>query len=290
MSRFILSLIVALLITSTARAQSDGEQTLARAAFSEGERAFQAGDYPAALAAFERAFALVPHDAVRFNIAVCLERLGRFVEAREQYDAAAESTTLSARERERAELSAAAARKRLARLVAESGPPGRAVNVDGVERCATPCRLELDPGRYRVKIGKGTNTQVISLTLRSGKSTAIAAPEPAPRSRTQPRRTSAPSPERESRGPGALTWAGGGLAIAGSAATVYFGIRTEQIKDDYVAEPTQDRYDSGRTSRLITNVSLGVAAVGAAMLLVDLLILAPQPRERARAVGPLLTF
>src|SRR5262245_61254015 len=102
----------------------------AREAFTSGERAFEKGDYVAALAAFERAFALAPHDAVRFNLAVCLERLGRPSEALLQYEAAAKSSVLTAAERERARRSGAELRPKVGTLVVE-GQAGAAVQVDG---------------------------------------------------------------------------------------------------------------------------------------------------------------
>ena len=85
-------------------------------------------------------------------------------------------------------------------------------------------------------------------------------------------------PARESRGPGWLTWTGAGLAVVGTASTLYFGLRTQSLHDDYVREPTEQRYDDGRDARLATNLSIGVAAVGAVMLAVDLLLLAPRER------------
>ena len=75
-----------------------------------------------------------------------------------------------------------------------------------------------------------------------------------------------------------LTWTGAGLAVVGTASTLYFGLRTHSLHDDYVREPTEQRYDDGREARLATNLSIGVAAVGAVMLAVDLLLLAPRAR------------
>jgi hypothetical protein len=276
-----------LLVAATARAAApaDGEaktseQRAAREAFERGERAFQAAQYEAALAAFREAFAAVAHDAVRFNIAVCLERLGRFGEAAEQYDAAARSLLLGESERERARRSARSARAALGTVLVEAGAPGTAVSVDKVERCRIPCRIALDPGPHQVSIGDGAP---LAIDVERGREHVMVPPEPqrgsaAARPEKQSTRADAPQPVREARGPSWLTWTGGALAVAGSASTLYFGLRTQSLHDDYVRAPTQERYDDGRQARLLTNVSIGVAAVGVALLAVDLLLLAPRER------------
>ncbi|MEZ4223259.1 MAG: PEGA domain-containing protein [Polyangiaceae bacterium] len=278
-----LTLLFAMLLAGTAVA-AEPAQVEARKAFTAGERAFEDGDYQSALGEFERAFSLVAHDAVRFNIAVCLERLGRYREAVAQYEAAAVSSTLKEPDRERAKRGARIASKQLATVVVESGDAGRPVVVDGDERCRTPCRVTVDPGRHRVSVGSG---EAVELELGRGQTSHVAqsASKPAASAKqtrqppkTLPRPRAKPS---ESRGPGVLTWTGGALAALGTGGTVFFGLRTERIHDDYVAEPTRDRFDDGRTSRTLTNVSLGVAAVGVALVVVDLVFLSPQPKESA---------
>ncbi len=262
------------------------QQQAAREAFERGESAFKAGSYETALAAFREAFAAVAHDAVRFNIAVCLERLGRYAEAAEQYDAAAKSSLLDAADRARARRSAEAARAVLGTLVVEAGTPGTRVNVDEVERCRIPCRVALDPGAHRVRIGAAAP---LALEVERGREHVMVAPrteaQAAPRSAAAPRRVE-PTALRP-RGPGWLTWTGGALAVAGGASTLYFGLRTQSLHDDYVREPTEERYDDGTRARLVTNVSIGVAAVGAVLVAVDLLLLAPRHGRPVPSVGRL---
>jgi hypothetical protein len=267
------------------------EQLAAREAFQRGEKAFKSGEYEQALAAFREAFAAVSHDAVRFNIAVCLERLGRFSEAAEQYDAAAKSSLLDQADRARARRSAKTARASLGTVVMESGTPGTPVSVDTVERCRIPCRVALDPGRHQVSIGANP---ALSIDVERGREHVMVPPRPAsPAAAPKPEKSRAPSAERkpvsEPRGPGFLTWTGGALAVAGTASTLYFGLRAQSLHDDYVREPTEERYDDGTRARLLTNLSLGVLAVGAVLVAVDLFLLAPRERTpvltgaRARA-------
>src|SRR5262245_44542695 len=63
----------------------------ARRAFADGERAFAGGEYEGALEHFRQAWQTLPHVQVQFNIAACLERLGRFDEAARAYDEVAGS-------------------------------------------------------------------------------------------------------------------------------------------------------------------------------------------------------
>jgi hypothetical protein len=279
-----------LLVAATARAAppvdseaKTSEQRAARDAFERGESAFKAAKYEVALAAFREAFSAVAHDAVRFNIAVCLERLGRYGEAAEQYDAAAKSRLLGDTDRERAQRSAQSARAMLGTLIVEAGRAGTRVNVDNVERCRIPCRVALDPGRHQVSIG---DSPQLAIAVERGREHVMVSPESRPDStaaKPEKRQTPSPAqhPVRHARGPGWLTWTGGALAVAGSASTLYFGLRTQSLHDDYVSEPTRERFDDGRQARLATNVSIGVAAVGAVLIAVDLLLLAPRERTPA---------
>src|SRR5262245_28534220 len=107
------------LVASSASAQPAGVRERAGAAFADAERAFNEADYPEALRLFRDAFTTLPDDRVRFNIAVCLERLGRFREAGIEYDAAATSSTLDPNVRERARVEAERVRGRLGKLVVE---------------------------------------------------------------------------------------------------------------------------------------------------------------------------
>ena len=294
--RFKGALSCALLLTlASPSARADGDaptteeagniQARARAAFAAGEEAFARGDYSDALAEFKRAFSLRKHDAVRFNIAVCLERLSRYREAKLQYQAAAASTTLGPADRARARRALQLLTDKFGVLVVEQGKSGRAVVVNSRRRCSSPCRVELLPGRYRVQVG---SADAAELELKAGRETVIfptraRAPTERPHDQAPKPRPSEPSEAKA--GPGLLFWSGGALALVGGAGTVFFGLRTERLHDDYTQEPTRERLDDGRRARLSTNVSLGVAVVGASLMLIDLLLLdggARAPEKRAR--------
>ena len=259
-----LAIAVWLLLATSARAQ---DRDASATAFEAAEKAFADEDYVEALRLFRRAFELAPHAAVRFNIAVCLERLGRFREAAVEYDAVARGSELDASTRERAAVEAARVRARLGVLVVEGEPAGARVRVDGAELCALPCRVAVDPGKRVVVVERATGPVRTSVEVpRDGVATfrvpaAIAPPAPEPRAR----------PER--RGPGPLTWIGAGVAVAGAAGTIGFGLRARDLHDDYQAMPTPELRDDGLRMRLYTNVSLGVTVAGAILAGIDLFVL-----------------
>lgn len=53
----------------------------AKEAYRRGMEAYREGDYEAALEGFRAAYDLQPLDPLRYNIAMCLERMGRLEEA-----------------------------------------------------------------------------------------------------------------------------------------------------------------------------------------------------------------
>lgn len=83
----IASLVLIALIggAGLARAQPS-ERREAAAHFSRGEHAQAAGNYREAIAAYEQAYALVPHANAVFNIAVCYEKLEDWALAAEYYE------------------------------------------------------------------------------------------------------------------------------------------------------------------------------------------------------------
>ncbi|MCC7541254.1 MAG: tetratricopeptide repeat protein, partial [Deltaproteobacteria bacterium] len=157
--------------TATAQAQQPPtarERAQARTAFQRGERAFDEGRTEEALDDFRRAFRLAPHDAVRFNIAVCLERLGRFIEAAQEYDAASVSEALDAPTQQRAREQAARVRLSTALLIVSGSPAGADVLVDDERRCALPCRVRVDPGARRIVVRSAGGEATRSVTVARG--------------------------------------------------------------------------------------------------------------------------
>lgn len=261
-----LSFVLVLSLASIAAAQAPDTREAARAAFAAGRAAFAEDDVELALRQFQLAFELLPNDAVRFNIAVCLERLGRFREAALEYDQAAHSTTLDAATRTEAAELAARDRTRLGTLIVE-GPPGAEVRVDGAVLCTLPCRVELDPADHVVAIEQDGRTAEARTTVERGTTAHVSlalgeaghvdAPEPV-------------TPAHAPRDVTALTWVGVGLAVVGLAATVGFGVHAEALHDGYLAMPDASVRDQGLLARDLTNVGIVVLGVGALLVAIDL--------------------
>jgi tetratricopeptide (TPR) repeat protein len=215
-------LALSFLVAAGARAQ-DTPPIDARVAFEAGRAAFAESRYEDALAAFERALELAPHDAVRFNIAVSLEHLGRIDEALEHYRIAAGSDELD-----------------------DAGLVRAAREVDRLEAVLRNREVEQAPEPEPTPL-----------------------PEPTPPPRTASAVVDAPSSR--------TAWlAIGGAVVAGAgvAGIVYFGLRAQSLHDEWEASPTdEDLAGRGTTMRDLANVSIGVAALGAVLVLLDVLFL-----------------
>lgn len=243
---------------------TDGRPAAAEA-FERGKRAFEADDYVTALEAFGEAQALSAHDVVRFNIGLCQERLGHFVEALASFRHSAESTQLDEATRADAAERARHVAGRVGHLTVPE-PRGARVSIAGRQRCLAPCTIDLDPGSYEVRVDGDGTTHERSVRVESGQSVEVGPPAPD----TRPTGRRERSPDRLRIGlPG---WIGAGVAVLGAAGTVLFGLRATSLHRSYLEEPTQSRLDDGRTAVLLTNVSLVTAVVGAASFILDLFL------------------
>ena len=267
--------------------EDDDGRALAKAQFAEGQRAFDRKDFAEALRHFRRAFELHRHDAVRFNIGVCLERMGRFREALEQYDEAAKSEQLDEKSHARAVTKADAARAELGTLIVLGTPKGAEVVVGDEVLCNLPCKTGVDPGDIVVVVRDGelreerrahvTRQQELSLTVElkpEGPEATASAPPVAVTA-------VAPGGDETRHGPGLLTWTGVGVAVVGGAGIAIFGPKAQRDHDEFVRTGSDDARSSGTQARNLSNVSIGVVAVGAALVVVDLLFVPKQSKSAA---------
>ncbi|MFK7984689.1 MAG: tetratricopeptide repeat protein [Sandaracinaceae bacterium] len=271
-----IALVAMLALPSAAGAQSRAQRRQAGESFRAGEAAFEENDNEAALELFRRAFELAPNDVVRFNIAVCLERLGRFREAAEEYDAANASGALSRRDRGRAEQAAVRARQRLGTVVVLGPEDGAAVSIDGEALCEVPCEEALDPGVHWIEVVGSDGAQTIEVE-RGGRSELRferPAPAPPPEPQITPTAPDLASPTQWT-GPGPLTVAGAIVAVLGGTGIVAFGLLAEDEHNAYLEGPTTEARDRGLLYRDLSNASIAVAALGGVLVLVDLIFFAP---------------
>lgn len=255
--------------------------TDAKLAFKAGEEAFARDDNVLALEQFRRALTLAPHDVVRFNIAVCLERLGRFREAWLEYELASKSSQLDARARKRAVDQGKRVRERLGTL-SITDPAGEA-RLDGVTACTVPCEVLVDPGDHELFLdapeGNGATVPVKverqqKTVVRIGLVTKPPPPpvlEPPPPAVIVTKPVSAPVPEKPSWRPGALTYVGGGLALVGAGLFTWFGLTAVASHERYLMMPSEELRQSGTLQRDLANGALIGGGVGLVLALLDLL-------------------
>lgn len=159
---FWLHALAALLAPPTSRAQSDASETAAaRELYGQGVLAAEAGELEAAIARFERSYALSPRDATLLNLAQVQERAGRVVAAIDSYRrflARAEAEML-AQHGERARASIDALLPRVARLevVVFGVQESDELLLDGapLARASLGLDLPVDPGRHEVRVRRG---------------------------------------------------------------------------------------------------------------------------------------
>jgi hypothetical protein len=254
------------------------DRARARAAFSAAEAAFEIGAYDDALTHFRRALELAPTDVVRFNIAVCLERMGRLRESRDAYRALAESDTLSDRERARAAAAADALESQLGLLIIDH-PVGAEVRIDGRWTCRVPCREPIEPGSHHLALSGALAGEQIEVPA----GTVTVSLTPLPEAPSEIRQGTVERPP-EGRDLTPLFWTGAGLSGLALGGAIYFGVRTEDLRAQFAATPTEELRADGLLHRDLTNASLVVLGLGLTLVAVDVIWWwLEQPRGRSAA-------
>jgi hypothetical protein len=304
-----LALLLASATVGQAQAQAQAEDTeAAQRDFEAASRAFDRGEHEEALRLFRSAFDAVPRAAVRFNIAVCLERLGRLREAWLEYRAAIAPGELTPEQLTRAESEAARLRALLATAEVRGSPEGADVRIDGVSVCSLPCTAEIDPGSHTVsahangqsaergiRVDRGQRLSVELEVPRAVDTTPANVLDEEGETATGDGASAVNGARGEDRdepaggaGVGWLTGVGVAVAAIGAGGVIGFGLHTQSLHDEWLAGGPDEVRDEGLTMRTITNVSIGVLALGGALVLLDLLLAAGGngTGERASAQRP----
>jgi hypothetical protein len=263
------------LVTSSTTAFADKEPTAkqrskAKKLVAQAQAAFQNEDFELCAEKFSSAYDLAPLPQIQFNLGMCYEKLEQFRNAALAYEGAAESEKMSPGMRRKARENLNAMHDQMAKIRFE-GVEGEGV-IDGSIPCEIPCSLYLEPGEHEIRYGddqtqsfSATRGRVLKVVLREQEFDATA---PDPDARTDLTTTATTSSEG---GPGWLTWGGAGIAAAGTTGAIVFGLKTQSLHEDFMAAPSVDVADEGVQMRRFTNVSIGVAAVGASLVIYDLL-------------------
>jgi hypothetical protein len=266
--------------TSIARAADLTNEQIetARTAFKEGIEAEKEGDYVKALARFQVTAAIKLTPPVRFHLALCQEKLGRWVEALENYEVAAQE----AEEKNVAEVKDAApklAEKLLARMprliVDITGTRPDEVELDGKiiapVKYASP--ILVDPGKHvliaRLKGEKNFATD-FTVTEAEQKKISISMASPLTDDDQPPPPTPRPLPPPKSgstqRTVGFIVGGFGIVALGTSA--VFYGLRASKVNDLDARCPdlkcpssASSDVDAAKTDTTISRIALGVGVV-----------------------------
>jgi hypothetical protein len=299
------SFVLCALLCATVPARAD-EPDMARAAeehFKRGVDLFTHHDPARALSEFEESFRLNPIAEVRQNLALCLNALGRYVEAAQNVElylkeASARSTPLSAKHRADAMSLLDEINAKLATLSIATRD-GATVRVDDKAVGTTPLApLRLDPGPHRIDVScEGFEDAALSVMLESGKTSAALVPlstkhaaQPATSAILAPAPTpvaTRPSFLRTTQGRAALGL--GGVALAVFATSAVTGGVAWSDRDRYRASCKATCNDS----LYVRAHGLAIAtdalfAVGGVAAITSVVLLVVRPKKRAQAALTLL--
>lgn len=257
-----------------AQAQADDATTkAARARFLEGVDAYDKGQYESARASFLQAYALRKHPAVLLNLAQSCLRSGHHFEALKYFQQFLhDSSSVTPAQRSDAEKGIAEARGGIGRLEI-SAPTGAEISVDGAVVGTAPLNepVDVEPGSHtvRARLSDGTtDTKTLSpgagdklkvvFTPPSSNAAVAAPPRETPEAEAQAAPQEAPEPdvteyERPAAGTTGLfsppksmapVYIGAGVAVAGFATAVLFGVVFKGNAEDAAASVRRQILDN----------------------------------------------
>jgi hypothetical protein len=234
--------------------------------------AFENKDFAGAAAAFEEAYAFRPHPSTKYNAAFAWEKAGDKPRAADAYEAALNADGLDAKRSEAARSRLSVLKPQLAYIIVEK-PIGGTVSVEHAKDVPIPARIHLDPGSHTVVVRRSNGTSVEqALSLKAGSTTPViveddssaALEKPEPEKPKEPEKKPPPAPA-DGGSCSSCTWGwvaiGGAVVAAGAGA--YFGLKTLSANDEFEDSnrTDQDAHDRAVSSRTLSNVMFGVAAV-----------------------------
>ena len=269
-----LAVVMAGLLLST----PPGDVEQARSDFERGAALYRAGDFRAALAAFEAAQARAPTPQTLFNIARCQERLDRLADAVDSYGAylaaapdAPDRAAVSAR------IDELRARLPLEASLRISVEPQSVVAVDGEPAGLSPVSVRLRPGAHHVRAAQdGYQPLERDVELAPGARVQLelslvplvpplVATEQVPEAAV--RNTVAPAPREQPR---RWTYVTAGLAAACLVAGIAFGASANRAQDTLKdgtprsPEQVQQIYDTAVARSAAANGFYAAAGVAGA--------------------------
>lgn len=277
--RFVLALLLGTCLVSPAWGQKAGKDD-ARRFFNAGQKAFQAGRYVEAAKAFEEAFRIKPHPFALINAGDAWEKSGDLALAARTFQRVLKLEQSGEQDR-------ADATERLAKLTPKlaivelEGDASIKARVDQDEFQGGD-RVYVTPGEHVVtlvdvegakqrkfELAAGASRSVSLAKLRPKSESKAVAAEEEPVEPTEPVSSGDPAPDAPppSKKPGirAPTYIAFGVAALAVGGAVYFGLQVNDAEKKYNEKPNRDDFDRFNQNKLLTNVSIGVAAASAAL-------------------------
>jgi PEGA domain len=244
----------------------------ARKAYGEGEKAYAAGDFTTAYAAYSKANDLIPSAHAAYWAAKSLDQVGKSDAAIQGY----ETLLADPGAAKIGEEKLTDARSRLATLKAgqvgevtvRSTTPGAVLLVDGVPQVGPlPAVLKLAPGPHKLNVSApGFDATDIDLQVQAGTKLEqdldlhahiVPPPPPPPVPEIVPITPPPPPPaEKHSLVPAYVTL---GIAAGGAIVGTIFGVQALSAKSDFDKDPTTKHADDTERNALIADMAFGVA-------------------------------
>ena len=261
--RFLGVLLGTLALSSAAVA----DKAAARGYFVAGQKAFAKESYAQAARAFERAFDEEPHPAPLVNAADAWQRAGEFAKSARLCEKILALEGASEEDRQEAT-------ERLANLsekigtIEFKGQLGGAIVIGG-ETFDSGKRFYVLPGLHTLRLADKKDGRVVEVEVLAGQRRTInvedlEAKKVEPEDKVEKPPISA-KPAEGGAGLSAPTWIAYGAALAGAGAAVYFGLQVNDAEQAFDENPNREDFDRFNRNKLLTNVSLGVAVVGAGL-------------------------
>ncbi len=260
---------------------SDEDRKKAIEFYKQGQAFQEAGKWEEALGKFEEVSKIVMTPGTRFNIALCKENLGRFLEALDDYSAAERDAKAEkkAETEKKAHDNGEALKTRIPKLVLKvpSGLDGLAITLDGKPIDPANLELSVDPGKHKIEASADKRVPFsaeVNVAEKESKEVKIRLPEQ-PKDEAPKDETPKEAPPKEEpstrKVPTVAYIVGGAGAVSLIGAGVFYLLRSSaKNKLDSSCDPTslvcppdqQSNIDGGKRYTLLGNIFMVVGVVG----------------------------
>lgn len=244
-----------------APSSQSAEEKKAAKAFSDGQAAFEAGDFRRAAGLFETAYATKPHHSALWNAAKSWQRAGEDLTAVNLLERYLKEAPVDAANRAEANAALAAIEKRVGRIQLQIVHVSDAT-LDGA--AAKEGRSYVAPGEHVLTADDAGKPLRKVVTVKAGEIVSVTL-SPAPKEE-KPKVIIVEKPTKP-----LSPWfvvGGGVLTVGGAVATTFLGLDAIEKADTFKQDTTNtDNFNAGNDAQLRTNIALG-ATIGLAVITV----------------------